>query len=257
MKDIVWSYTRLSLYETCPHAYYERYIEGKRGPQSAYTQWGILMHDLLELNASGKLSSADMIDTYRQQFDEVVTADFPQWFSSSDVREEYYKAGIGFLFAYNGVPEHWQVLQHEWTINTTIGDGCKLTGRLDLLARDKATDELILLDYKSKKQFRSRKEEALQLRQLYLYAKGVQECYGKFPDKLEFLLLRSNQLREHSFDAQAYEATLAWAVDIAKQASSDIFWEYDADRRRERGLTSVASYCKLLCDYRHDCEALI
>lgn len=249
-----WSYTKLQTYEECPQAFYRHYVLGEHGQDNAYAQWGILMHNILERNSKGELPLADMISEYDQRFPLEVTEDFLQFRWDVDPREEYYKAGVGFLFNYDGIPQGYTNVECESVIQTTIANK-PFIGRLDLLLRNNKTGKLMLLDYKSKKSFRSKAEEARQLRQLYLYSKFVKERYGEAPDKLAFLLIRSNTISEHVYDEAAYKEAVNWAEGVIDKAEHDIFWEFDADRRRDRGLRSLSGRCNITCEFRFDCEA--
>lgn len=254
LKDRVWSYSSLSLYEKCPHAFYQRYIANIKGEDNAFAQWGKMMHGLLELNAKGKLPCDKMLGEYEKRFVEEITEEFPVTYRGQDLAEVYYRAGIGYLFQYDGIPDKYDVLAVEQKFILDMG-GFKFTGVPDLVLKDKITGALILVDHKSRAKFASKKELREATRQLYLYSAWIKQKYGNYPAWLVFNLMRAEKPLLIPFDAEAYAEAMAWANATVSQALADDSFEYEMNRRRVRGAYSVPGYCSNICNYRFECEA--
>jgi len=48
INKMVFSFSRLHLYEKCPYAFYKRYIEGEEGEGNFYADNGSILHDIFK-----------------------------------------------------------------------------------------------------------------------------------------------------------------------------------------------------------------
>ena len=85
-------------------------------------------------------------------------------------------------------------------------------------------DKLIVLDHKSKKKFKSKKDQAHYARQLYLYAWACKSLYDTYPDVLMFNMLRGEPIYIE-FNENDMQEALYWFDDTVKQIRNAITFD--------------------------------
>lgn len=256
---MTWSYTRISALDECPHSFYLTYIEKVEGKDNAFAQWGTMMHSLLEENLKGKLEISQMLDEYEFRYNFDITEPFPYDFKGNYLGDAYYKDGINYLFNYNGLPDGYKIVAVEQKVRTKLGSH-PFIGIIDLLLQDSAGN-YVIVDHKSKKGFKSRREQHDYARQLYLYARFVHEKYGALPSKLVFNLIRTNEWLEIPFSEKDYDEALDWALKTIESAYEIEYFEpklaLSAERKGLEELYDRPDYfCQNICDHRERCVAL-
>ena len=235
-----WSFSRINTFDNCPYEFELLYLRGTEGEQNVFAEFGSFVHKILEMYYKGELTEFDLTNYYAEHYKENVVSPFPKFISG----DKYYSDGLKYLSEFTSVNDEYEVLGVEKFITTEI-DGEQFVGIIDLLLKDKKTGGPVVYDHKSKGEFKSKKELAHYLRQLYLYTHWVYENYGVFPTKLVFNLFRKNEKIECDFDEEEYENTLKWFKDkIAEIKSTKEFKEKDV----------ADFYCKNLCSCRNFCE---
>ena len=253
VKDMVWSYSRLSAFEQCKYQFYLKYILCDENEYQTegnyYAEVGSFVHSILEKIFKGELSVEDAPDYYLNHFDEnvfytirpeqmeKVYEDCANYFSSLD---------LDWLTRY-------EILGVEKRINIQI-DGYPFTGIIDLLLKNKSNGKIVLMDHKSGKSPLSPKtgkllktQEAVfneHKKQLYLYSKAVKEEYGDLPSLLCWNHFRDSTIVREPFNSIEYEEALKWMVDTVHAIENEQI--YDGNREY--------FYCRFLCPYRHTCE---
>lgn len=214
--DHVYSYSQLSSFDECSYAFYLQRIEGLQEQASnAFAERGTLIHDLLDLWAKKLLTKEDMLTDYERRYSaEVVTA-WPRMLASKGYAKKAYQQGIDFLENFDEF-EGYEVLSAEekFKIDLPVSDGTTrpFVGIIDMMLRDKKTNDLIICDHKSKSMSAFKKDENEMYRQQLLYATYVKEKYGKFPDVLMFHLFNESGVKmQRLFSEEQYKETLKWA----------------------------------------------
>lgn len=257
---MLWSYSRLNSFYTCPYEWHKIYIEGVKQAESAQAQFGTFFHSILEKYAKGELDIFELCQYYEDHFDEEITCDFPPN-KYVDMRQKYYEEGLDYLANINLNLDDYEVLGVERKVSFEIG-GYNMVGFIDLLLRDKQSGEIIILDHKSakigvlKKGGIAKKDKAhfeSFKKQLYLYAKPVLEEYG-IVDKLRWNLFRDQRFIEIPFDRKEYEEALAWALDTIKRIETETEWGIN-----EEMIDAINNekyppfFCVNLCGYKYEC----
>lgn len=187
LDGIRWSYSSVNTYHTCPQAFRLGYLDALPRINNAFSDWGTFMHSLMERYFKGKVEFFELSQLYQQGYRESVTSAFPPN-KFCDLGERYYNAGKDYLDQFDGgVFENYSVVAVEQRIELDI-DGRPFVGVIDLILKD--GDNYVVLDHKSKSAFKSKREQAEYVRQLYLYAIYIKEQYGRSPAKLVFHMVR-------------------------------------------------------------------
>jgi hypothetical protein len=186
---------------------------------NAFAEKGTLIHDLLDQWAKGNLAKDDMVDEYERRYsDEVVTAWPP--YPKGQAQKNYDK-GLEFLRTFDEF-NGYEVLSAEekFKIDLTLADGSTrpFIGIIDMMLKDKKTNNIIICDHKSKSLSSFKKEEDKMYRQQLLYASYVVEKYGRWPDSLMFHLFNENGVKmERLFSLEDYRETIKWATEQIKK----------------------------------------
>lgn len=243
LDNVTWSYSKLLCFRGCPYQFYLRYILSERPVNLFYATYGTFVHRLLAGYYSGEFRAEELVPLYIQGFFSSVQGKSPGLKTFGD----YYAQGLAAMQS-PWMPEE-EIIGTETKILYDIG-GFKFTGFIDLtLSGDGG---LTIVDHKSHnlKPRSNRKKPTLKdqelddyLRQLYLYAAGIEQTMGKLPDFLMFNCYRSGvQIRE-PFDKQKYQEALDWAIDTIKEI-----------RQSDWPALGTFYQCKHICDVAGVCE---
>ena len=130
----------------------------------------------------------------------------------------------------------------------------QFTGFVDLLLRERATGDLVLVDHKSGDPFFKKSGGVLKNRaadyaayshQMYLYCKGIYEELGTYPKKIIWHhFKKGGELSVIDFNMDDYNATLEWAKKLIQKIYRDTSF-------KEKQSFMM---CRELCNYRNTCE---
>ena len=229
LRNKKWSFSAVKLFETCPYAFYLRYVEDAEEAPNAFSQHGHFVHSILERYFKGELYAFELADEFELHYDENVTEKFPFF----NMYSAFYNKTLRYLQNFDGI--EGEVVAVEQKLESVIG-GHKFIGYADLIMRD--NKGYYIVDHKSKSGWKSKKERAEYMRQMYLYGYCVKELYGEFPYKLVFNMFRKDEpLDEEVF----HEGDCMAAVDWFKSAVDTILANEDWDCKVD------AFYCGELC----------
>lgn len=238
----VFSYSQINTFQTCPYSWHMIYEERVQNEDNAFSQYGTLIHDILEKFAKGELKRNELAAEFDWRFDGEVTEEFPPN-KYVELCASYRKQGIDFFNGFEGfngmtirgVEEHFFLER----------DFYWLQGYIDLIYED-ANGALVCRDWKSAKHW-SPKETAEHARQVYLYSAHCKEKYGRYPDRLEFFHFREgNRKTVIHFDEKAYQEALQWA-DAGARAILDA---WDFEHKEDEFFCSNLCSCRSSCEYR-------
>lgn len=245
----VYSYSQLSLYNTCPYSFYLDHIEKENKISNGFAEQGTLIHDLIDMWASGLIDKDDLPKEYERRYPEEVVTRFPRMLASKGYSEKTYNQGLEYFKnfdCFNG----YTIISTEKKYETYICDR-KFVGIVDMIMRDNKTGDLIILDHKSKSQSAFKKEENDMYKQQYLYSKFVYEAMNEYPKRLMFNLFKENGIRpERLFSMEEYNHSLEWAANtIQKIENNDIFDWFETKTKDK----SKDFFCSELCSVRKSC----
>lgn len=245
-KDFVYSYTQLTTYEECHYAYYLKYIEENdiETEGNAFAEYGTLCHKLIDEWAKGDLLIPELADQYEQRYSQEVVHKYPAMMVG--ISEKLYDAGLTYFQNFDGF-QGLDIIATEKTYFTEIA-GKKFKGVIDMIAYDNFSDELIILDHKSKSLATYKKEQKTIYNQLLLYSKFVYEEMGRWPDKLAFNLFREGgTIVDKQFTMDEYNKVLGWAEKLINEIEeNDMFRSIEMKDQ-------PTFYCNELCDVRKGC----
>lgn len=204
--DMEWSFSRVNGWYGCRACWYKIYIDGDRGINNSFAQYGTIAHEIIESYLKGEVSELDLPNVFEERFIEA-ELDFPPN-QFVNLRDTYYKQGMEY-FETIDLLETYDVLDVELPISTTI-NGYKVNGFIDAVLRHKKSGKIIVLDHKSKAKFTDAEEQKEYARQLYIYSNGVYEKYGEYPSQLVFNRFRKKEYTRIVFKQDDYIEACNW-----------------------------------------------
>lgn len=226
--------------------------------QNAFAEWGSFMHSIFERFYKGQLDFYDICDEYENNYKNKVRLAFPynKW---TDLGKKYYEAGLEALEYFNDLPDNIEILDIECKINTMI-NGITFVGFADLILRKQDTNEIIIVDHKSKAKFASKSEQRKYARQLYLYAVYVKEKYGAYPSILAFNMFRVGDVVTIPFSESDLEEAKQWFSNTVSNIYMDSEFLDKIEivyRKSEKDIEDFSKqdfFCNELCGVRAYCN---
>ena len=251
--NMVWSYSRVSCYNHCPYNFLLKHIVNDDtiylAESNFYAESGSYIHSILEKIFNGEIKVEDALQYYLEHYDENVFYKT----SESSMSKTYeacadYFASIDFDWL-----NDFEILGVEKKVNISIC-GYKFVGYIDLLLKNKDTQDIYIVDHKSssypfKKDGKSilKKSESdfeKYKKQMYLYCAAVYEEYGKYPKWIVWNHFKEQKIAKIEFDIDDYNLSIQWFLDVIHKIENDENFEANVDY----------FYCTKLCDFRNSCE---
>lgn len=239
-----YSYSTLSLFDTCPYAFYLEKVEGVDVAENAFAQHGSLCHKLLEEWSKGLLKTEDLTNEYENRFPIHVTASFPRYISGGKHREKVFEKVKNYFDSFDQFAGY-KVLASEQEFETDIADR-KFVGVIDLVLQD-AKGNAIICDHKSKSLDSFKKSEKEMYRQQYLYSKPYFEHFGEYPKYLMFNLFQENLQVMKEFKKEDYDEAIGWAEGIIRKIEDCGILDFLETKKKD-------FYCTEICNVRKNCE---
>jgi len=228
-----FSFSRLSSWDTCEHAWKRNYLEGDRGEDNFFSTFGSLGHDIFEKVDKGLIRPQEAYNEWASRYEAEVVAHTEKWMDNwKRDGDNFFKQFTGWRTEPVWIEEHFVLDMGTYNFQ----------GYVDRLGKAPNGD-LILTDYKCAKPYEGTnlKEKA---RQLYLYSKAVHEKFGEWPKKLIFFHFRQNLPLIIPFKMADFEEALNWA----DRTVADI-QNYSGDYP----MRDNEYFCKAVCGYRNTC----
>jgi RecB family exonuclease len=243
---MLWSFSRVNSFKQCPYAWLKQYVFSEKRLGGYYGEYGGYLHTILEKYFKGELELFELPSYYTENYDEnVITTPPPK---PVDLAEKYFAEGLKFFEEFEFDHAKYEILGVEKEVSFYVGK-YKFTGYIDLLMKDKTTEEIIIVDYKSSDPYKGAKTPIKAKideykKQQYLYAYALFKEMGFYPPKMQLWFVRFNKVHEIQFDEMECMQTLSWAEGEIDSilAESDFkplssFW-----------------FCNYLCSVRNGCE---
>ena len=244
IEDMTWSYSRVSSFDSCPNAWFLKYIKGKQEHGMFYSSFGKLVHNIIERYYRGEIEKDAMLMEFLTRFSNEVVGEKPD----EKIVNGYINGAASYFSEFHPLP--YKMIDVEKSISFTIGDK-KFVGIIDYIGLD--GDDICIVDNKSgnlkprsKRKYPTQKDMELdiKLRQLYIYSEAIKNEYGKYPAKLCFNCYRTGVLIEEPFIMSEYENAIAWALGEISKIEDEKYFIADPDYFR----------CRWLCGYNTSCE---
>lgn len=242
-----FSYSSVSLFDTCPYAFKLTYIDKVERSPNFYSDFGLLVHHVLSLHWSEEKDIWELSQTYKQEYNNFVQSPLPPY--QSYLGDRYYDYGLDFFNSFDLNRDEYNVLINEDTIETEIGD-IKLVVKPDLVIQHKETGDIILLDYKTssvidKKGKVDEKKLDGYKKQLILYGYFLAKVKSIKVNKIRLLMIRDSSFIEIDFDKKAIDDVLGWFKDTIENIREETEWEPN---------NSNTYFCNVLCGARNRCS---
>ena len=243
ISEMVWSYSRLSSFESCPYKWFTHYILDEEEAPMFYASYGSFIHSLLERYYSGKLTAEELPTAFLLGFSSEVQGERPP----EETVRKYIALGTDYFRNFTPLPFTVRSVEEELHFDL---DGHPFLAFLDLVGEREG--KLAIIDHKSrdlkprsgrKKPTAKDQELDSMLRQLYLYAYGMKQVSGEFPDLLCFNCFKNGQFIEEKFSETACGEAIDWAKRQIEEISDETEFRPDVDWYK----------CKYLCGFHDRC----
>lgn len=251
MDTMTWSFSRLNSYYNCAYEWYLHYLECNRSENSFFGEYGSLIHKILEKYANEELSLFELNQYYEENFNDFILHDAPPN-QYVDIRQSYYDKGVEYLNNIDLDLEKYEILGVEKEVHFKIEDK-DFIGYIDLLVKDKDTEENIIIDHKSSNikvlkngsVSKSDQQHFLEFkRQAYLYSIPIIKEYGRV-SKLMWNIFKDRKWIEITWKQEECDEAVQWAKDTLELIKNESLWLPNPDYY----------YCNYLCGQRNNaCE---
>lgn len=244
------SFSRLSSFYQCKHAWYLTYIEGERGENNFFGEYGSFIHKILEKYTKNELSLFELNDYYEENFNDDVPDDAPPN-KYTDVRQSYFDKGMEYLNDIDLDFEKYEILGVEKKVEFEIS-GKHFVGFIDLLVKDKKSGDISIIDHKSAsikilKNGNISKSDLEHFQmfkyQLYLYSIPILQEYGEI-HSLQWNMFRDKKWIKIPWNKEEYNNAIQWAKDTLALIEQEKEWQP----------TQSSFFCNFICNHRYTCE---
>jgi len=248
-----WSFSKIAAFHQCPMSFYLTYVENPGSDDELpgyFSEYGSLMHSILEGYYKGDLPEFCLADEWRERYESEVVVSPPPF--PKNFGEKNYEAAINYLENFSGLPDGYEVISVEKKFVIDIG-GYPVSGIADLVISNPEDNEIIIVDHKTKSAASMKREYQIYRRQLYLYAIWLKEEYGSYPTKLRFNMVKDCTYIDEDFDEAMVDETKQWFLDnIHKIEECDIFENWCSCIGVDE--TKEPYFCKWICGVNPSCE---
>lgn len=235
-----WSFSKINSYSTCPKMFYLTYVLNKEKEENAFAQWGTFCHLIFEKYFKKELEFYELATYYREEYDNFVNVTFPPN-RFVNLNEKYYETGNNYFCSFDDLFEDSKILEIEKEFCVKINNK-NFVGIIDLVL--KKDNDIFIVDHKSRKNFKNKKEKKEYLRQLYLYSYYIKEKYGKFPKKLIFNFFKENIILEEEFKEEDYKESLNWFDSCIDFIYEDVLFSKNINEFFCNYICSVSKHCE-------------
>lgn len=265
MSDVItYSFSRISMYKTCPHSYFKRYILKEKGDDSIFTLAGTSTHNAVENIQEGKLTNDEAL---REWMDEMEFHSILGYEFVSEKTEKNFKESIKhYIKNFKKIDGDVEV-EKEITVDI---NGYRLKGFIDFLV--KKGNHVEIYDLKTSTIYKQKDLEHYK-HQLIIYALAMQSL-GYVVDKIGWIfmkyatingkrkekhILRNELIDENYKDCiifyelteETIQDTIDWVTDTIKEIESkdDLFDEWEQNQEK--------FYCTKLCCFKNECPCAL
>lgn len=248
---ITWSFSKLNSYYKCPYAWKKRYIDCEDVESDFFAEVGTSAHHTLEKYYKKEVDMFSAVEDFENEWFENVVHDAP-CNKYVDIKQSTYDKIHNYFENINIDLDKIEVLGVEEKVEFEI-KGKKFVGYIDVLYRDKETDEIVILDHKSSiikllKNGNISKTDMPHFtefkRQELLYSIPVIKKYGRV-DKLQWNMFKTGNIITIPWSKEELDEAIKWAEDTLDIIANDVKHFPD---------TSNQFFCDHICDMKHICE---
>lgn len=245
INKIRFSFSGLSTFHGCKHSYLLTYLtDGVERTGNFFSDYGLLVHDVLERFFRGELELIEMADYFSDNYTKFVTH-LPPGF----IKEKpYIEQGRAFFETFDFDRDAYEVLIIEDKIDVDLLS-YKLVVKPDLVLKHKETGKIFLMDYKTSIIEKNGKVDEKKLdgykRQMYMYALYLQTKKIKIDEVwLWFIRQESNKLLKFKILKSGLSSIATWISKTVDEIKVEEDFAPDVQPFFCKNLCSVSSYCE-------------
>lgn len=248
-KLIKWSFSKAGCYEQCPFLYESKYHKKIKDENNAFSQYGEFCHKLFEMYNKGEKEFYQLIDIYRSEYENNIKEKFP-YMAWCDLSQIYYNDGDNFFSNFDGFQTKTLSSEQKIKFDLTLSNGRveKIVGIIDRVY-ETSDGSYGIEDYKTKKKFKSKKEQKKYFNQLYLYSAYFKQKYGKFPKELCLYLFRGEGPIVIEFNEDDYNKAIEYFTYTIEKIYKENEFNKTPDEFYCRNLCGISCFD---CEYRND-----
>jgi len=148
LDNMKYSFSSANSYLGCAGGFKLTYIDAEERIGNCFSDFGNIVHLILEKFFKDELKQDELLDYYVQNFDDAIKNPFPPY--PAGMSQNYYLAGYHFFENFKFDKDLYEIVFIEDYINATF-NGIYLTVKPDLILKEKSTGDYFLVDYKTAK----------------------------------------------------------------------------------------------------------
>jgi hypothetical protein len=244
--NIRYSFSSVTTFETCKHAFKLTYIEAKDRGTNFYAEYGSFFHRCLQLYFEGHLDINNIGDYYKKYYCEHVVASPPIFHKNA--AETYYNNGLVFFDNFNFDKEKYDIKIIEDSIESKYND-IDLIVKPDLVLFDKERKKTLLVDFKTANGYKNGKLDTTKmkgyLKQMLLYATFLWLEKNIVIDEIQIWFVINNKIETIPLDIYKAQDNLEWFLNTIEEIKKEENFEAN---------TSNQFFCNNLCGMGSICE---
>lgn len=237
---MTWSFSRANAFKQCPYAWKQIYIYSEKTVDNAFGEFGTYCHLILEKYFKGELEKEELARYFADNYYKNIFTDFPSF--PKGMEEKYCANVYEFFKNFNFDKENYEIMAIEEELFVDI-DEYKVIIKPDLRLRNKKTNEIIIIDYKTSNMTRAGEIEK-DKNQIAFYSLGVLLGHNLKVNKGQLWFLRYNEIVEFEITNELQLKAKQWFKTQIKLIEQEINWNKTPDNY----------FCKNLCGVRNICK---
>lgn len=232
-----FSFSRLSSWDTCKHAWNRNYNLNDRGETNWFARFGSLAHSIFEKIDLGQLDPKDGYTEWSSRYTaEVLLGEdrhevdwMDKWKSEAD---SFFKGFTGGRTKAIWVEKHIVIERPNYIFQGYVDRISQLPNL-----------EYMITDYKCGNVYKG-DDLKKKARQLYLYSGGVEKEFQQYPSKLMFFHFRKKAPVVIPFKMEDFEEAWDWADRMVAEIEA-----YEGNYPMKNN----GFFCSAICNFRNTC----
>jgi len=253
LDSLKFSNSSVNSFETCSLMFKLSYIDAKEKIENFYSQFGNHVHRTLEMYFDNKLEIFQLANYYAENFGVNITVAPPPF--PKDLVSKYFEDGLTFFNDFSWDRDGLEILFREDFINSKI-DNIELVVKPDLVVREKETNQVILIDYKTAKIMKGKYIDKKKLeeykKQMFLYSYIIGKEKGISIDKIKLLFIREKdplaQIQEVCYTQEDGENTIKEFLETVSKIKAESEW---------KSKQKIDYFCSEICSVRLSCPLYV